>query len=58
MEKEKFHDKRTNFTIRVEEDLKKRFIAVCKVNDTDASKEMRKFMKDFLSKYSQRKMEF
>ncbi len=58
MENENFHEKRTNFTIRVEEDLKKRFIAVCKVNDTDASKEMRKFMKEFLSKHSQRKMEF
>lgn len=59
MEKKKTrHEQRTNFTIRVEEDLKQRFIAVCKANETDASKEMRKFIKDYLAKHSQTKMEF
>jgi len=48
----------SNFTIRVEEDLKKRFQAVCKANDSDSSKEVRKFIKEYLSKHSQQKMEF
>jgi len=52
------HEQRTNFTIRVEEDLKQRFISVCKANETDSSKEIRKFIKDYLSKNSQTKMEF
>lgn len=52
------HEQRINFTIRIEKDLKQRFISVCKANETDASKEMRKFIKDYLSKNSQAKMEF
>jgi len=59
MEKKKTrHEQRTNFTIRIEEDLKQRFISVCKVNETDASKEIRKFIKNYLSKNSQSKIEF
>jgi len=42
-----------NYTFRVDEDLKNRFIAVCKANDTDSSKELRKFIKQYLAKNSQ-----
>lgn len=46
------HYQRSNFTIRVEEDLKQRFINVCKANETDASKEIRKFIKKYLAENS------
>ena len=42
-----------NYTFRVEKDLKDRFVAVCKANDTDSSKELRKFIKQYLAKNSQ-----
>ncbi len=54
MKKEKI----THFTVRVEDDLKKRFSAVAKANDSDASKEVRKFIKEYLAKYSQQKISF
>jgi len=47
----------SNLTIRIETDLKKRFGAVTKANDSDASKELRKFIKAYLAKHSQQKMD-
>jgi len=47
-----------NYTFRVEKDLKDRFIAVCKANDTDSSKELRKFIKQYLAKNSQLSLQF
>jgi len=41
------------FNIKVEDELKERFLRVAKENDTDGSKEVRKFMKEYLSKNSQ-----
>jgi len=45
-----------NYNIKVEEDLRKRFIAVCKENDTSGSMEIRKFIKEYLKNNSQTKM--
>lgn len=44
--------------IKIEEDLKKRFIAVAKNNDENGSMLIRKFIKDYLIKNSQSKMNF
>jgi hypothetical protein len=44
--------------LNIEQDIKKRFIAVCEENDTSASQELRKFIKDYLMKHSQKKMNF
>lgn len=51
-------DKKINFNVKVEEDIKNRFLAVCKANDSAASQEIRKFMKEYLNKYSQQTMTF
>jgi len=48
----------SNLTIRIETDLKKRFGTVTKANDSDISKELRKFIKKYLSENAQTKMEF
>jgi len=47
-----------NYTIRVEKDLKDRFLQVCKSNDSDSSKEIRKFMKEYLRKNAQTSIKF
>ncbi len=41
----------SNFTIRVDTTLKNRFIKVAKENDSDSSKEVRKFIKEYLKRY-------
>ncbi len=40
-------------TLRVESDLWERFKKVAKANDSDASKELRKFIKRYLAKNAQ-----
>ncbi len=40
----------SNLTIRIETDLKKKFGVATKANDSDISKELRKFIKDYLRK--------
>ena len=44
--------------INLPKDIKERFLAVAKANETDASKLMRMWIKDYLAKHSQTKMEF
>ena len=44
--------------INLPRDLKERFITVAKANETDSSKLMRLWIKDYLSKNSQQEMEF
>jgi metal-responsive CopG/Arc/MetJ family transcriptional regulator len=44
--------------INLPRDLKERFIAVAKENDTDSSKLMRRWIKNYLSENSQTKMDF
>ena len=44
--------------IKMEEDLKNRFLAVAKANDDNGSQLIRKFIKDYLIKNSQTKMNF
>lgn len=44
--------------INLPKDIKERFIAVAKANETDSSKLIRQFIKDYLAKNSQQKMEF
>lgn len=46
------------FNIKIEEDLKNRFLAVAKANDDNGSQLIRKFIKDYLIKNSQTKMNF
>ena len=46
------------FNIKIEEDLKNRFLAVAKANDDNGSQLIRKFIKDYLVKHSQTKMNF
>lgn len=36
--------------IKIDEYLKKAFISACNSNDSDASKELRKFIKNYISK--------
>ena len=47
---------KVNFNFKVEEDIKDRFVSVCKANDSAAAQELRKFMKDYLQQHSQQKM--
>jgi len=49
---------KVNFNVKVERDIKDRFIKVCENNDTKASQEIRKFMRDYLQKHSQMSMNF
>lgn len=39
--------------VRVEQELKNSFIAACKSQDSTASQELRKFMRDYVNKHSQ-----
>ena len=41
------------FNMKIEKELKDRFIEICKLNDTSASMEMRKFIKKYLSDNAQ-----
>ena len=52
---EKNENKKVNFTIRIDKDLKDKFIKACKAIDTDSSKEIRKFIKNFLNKEIKKK---
>jgi len=36
--------------IKIDEDLKNQFISACNSNESDASKELRKFIKNYVSK--------
>jgi antitoxin component of RelBE/YafQ-DinJ toxin-antitoxin module len=49
---------KVNFTIRIDKELKDRFVKVCKQNDTDSSKEIRRFVKTFLEQHAQKKFNF
>ena len=49
---------KTVFNIKVEQDLKDRFLAVAKANDENGSQLIRKFIKDYLIKNSQTKFNF
>lgn len=46
------------FNIKLEQDLKDRFLAVAKANDENGSQLIRKFIKDYLIKNSQTKFNF
>ena len=56
--KMKKQNKDTVFNIKVESDIKNRFVAVAKENDETASQLIRKFMKEYLIKHSQKTMKF
>lgn len=44
--------------INLPKEMKERFIAVAKANDTDSSKLIRQFIKDYLTKNSQTTIDF
>ena len=46
-------DKKTTFLVKLDEDLKASFQAICKARDTDASKEVRAFMREYVRKHGQ-----
>lgn len=39
--------------VRVEQDLKQSFISACKSQDSTASQELRKFMREYVKKHNQ-----
>lgn len=43
----------TQLPVRVDHHLKDAFIATCKSQDSTASQELRKFMRDYVKKYGQ-----
>jgi len=45
--------KTVNYTIRLDKELKDRFVKICKSMDSDSSKEIRKFMKKYISENNQ-----
>lgn len=46
-------EKTTQMPFRVDEDLKKAFLLTCRSQDTTASQELRRFMRDYIKKYGQ-----
>lgn len=42
-----------NYTIRIDKELKDRFVKICKAMDSDSSKEIRKFMKKYIAENGQ-----
>lgn len=44
-------------TIRVPDDLWKAFVSTCKDKDTDASRELRAFMRDYLKRNGQKEFQ-
>jgi len=50
--------KKTLFNINIDKDIKDRFINECKNNDTTAARELRRFIKDYLSKNNSQKTMF
>ena len=44
---------KTTLIIKLDKDLKDSFQDVCKMRDSDASKEMRNFMREYIKKYGQ-----
>ena len=42
-----------NYTIRIDKELKDRFVKICKAMDSDSSKEIRKFMKKYVAQNNQ-----
>jgi len=49
---------KARLNIHIEKDLKDRFLKVAKANDTDASKLIRAFIREYLRKNSQMKITF
>ncbi len=45
--------KTVNYTIRLDKELKDRFVKICKAMDSDSSKEIRKFMKKYIAENNQ-----
>lgn len=43
-------------TVRIEKELKEKFIETCKDQESDASKEIRKFIKQFIAQHGQGKL--
>ncbi len=49
----KRNEEKVNYTIRIDKNLKDRFVHICKEMDSDSSKEIRKFMKKYISENNQ-----
>ena len=45
---------KVNFTMRVEKSLKDIFVKICKTNDDDASKVIRRMMREYVKENQQR----
>ena len=46
-------DNKVNLTIQIEKELRDSFKKVCKAKDTDVSKEIRSFMRQYIQKHGQ-----
>jgi len=53
---QKTNNEKINFNIKMEKDIKDRFLKVAKANDTTAAQLIRHFIKDYISKNSQLSM--
>ena len=47
------NNKTVLINFKIDEDLRERFVTICKINDTTATQELRKFIKKYLSENSQ-----
>jgi len=50
--------KKARLNVHIEKDLKDRFLKVAKANDSDASKLIRAFIREYLRKNSQTQIKF
>lgn len=58
MKKREEISKTVRLNINIAKDLKERFMAVAKENDTDSNKLVRQWIKEYLAKNSQTKIQF
>lgn len=49
-------EKEVQFAIRVPKDLKDGFVESCKSQDTTASRELRRFMNEYVKKHGQKRL--
>lgn len=47
---------KTSLPVRVDQHLKDAFIEACRSNDTTASQELRRFMRDYVKKHAQKSL--
>jgi uncharacterized protein (DUF4415 family) len=51
-------DNRTMMNVKLDKDLRDAFVETCKGQDTTAAQVLRHYMRDYVRKYGQKKLEF